>query len=440
MAKISVIIPVYNVEEFLPQCLDSVVGQTMKEIEVICIDDGSTDKSGMILDEYARKDSRIFVIHKDNTGYGKSMNVGLQHATSQYIAIIESDDFAELDMLEKLYCAAAESDADIIKANHYNYRDGKDTLCDWIKDFPKREIFNSTEHPETLHKANTIWTCLYKNSFLKENNIWFHETPGASYQDISFALQGWLLAKKLYFISDAVLHYRNDNPNSSMYNPSKIFSVIDEYTWIDQKFNEFWYKNPVLEEYFISTKYMDYQSHYGRVAGQYQYALLLGIEKELNSDMDKGRLHKNAFYEWTWKTVNELHNDVNLFFQKTAKEYKDPRLGLCKFQNNQVYETALFNEIKTYPQVFIYGAGKVGQKFGKKLVEHGIKIDGYVVTEYKAGQKDCMGIPIRELKDIYEWKDTCSIIIAVKENTQFEMYQNLTKYQFRNIFRVDLKC
>ena len=109
MAKVSILMPACNVEKFLKECMDSVVNQTLKDIEIICIDDGSRDSTGNILDEYAQKDNRIKVIHKANSGYGHSMNVGLQNATGEYIGIIETDDFADLNMFDELYKAAKEN-------------------------------------------------------------------------------------------------------------------------------------------------------------------------------------------------------------------------------------------------------------------------------------------------------------------------------------------
>ena len=95
MPKVSVIIPVYNVEKYLRQCLDSVINQTLKDIEIICVDDGSTDNCPNILDEYAAKDARIKIIHKKNEGYGKAMNVGISHASGEYIGIVEPDDYID---------------------------------------------------------------------------------------------------------------------------------------------------------------------------------------------------------------------------------------------------------------------------------------------------------------------------------------------------------
>ena len=114
--KVSVVIPIYNVEKYLRQCLDSVVNQTLKEIEIICVNDGSTDSSPAIINEYAAKDPRIVVIDKANSGYGHSMNCGFDLARGEYIGIVESDDYADPDMFEKLYECAAADGLDVVKS------------------------------------------------------------------------------------------------------------------------------------------------------------------------------------------------------------------------------------------------------------------------------------------------------------------------------------
>ena len=118
---ISVIIPVYNVEKYLTYCLESVIGQTYKNLQIILVDDGSTDSSGKILDAYAAKDSRVRVIHKKNSGYGHSMNIGFAEATGEYIGIVESDDYAELNMFETLYEVAHKNKLDVAKSAFYLY-------------------------------------------------------------------------------------------------------------------------------------------------------------------------------------------------------------------------------------------------------------------------------------------------------------------------------
>lgn len=141
-----------QVEKFLKECMDSVVNQTLKDIEIICIDDGSRDSTGNILDEYAQKDNRIKVIHKANSGYGHSMNVGLQNAAGEYIGIIETDDFADLNMFDELYKAAKENHADVVKSNYYSYvsqPEPQSTYYEVLKEYDLYDqVFRPVEHPE----------------------------------------------------------------------------------------------------------------------------------------------------------------------------------------------------------------------------------------------------------------------------------------------------
>ena len=121
MPKISILIPIYNVEKYLKECLDSVINQTLKDIEIICINDGSTDSCAEILKAYSLKDNRIKVINKENSGYGASMNMGLEEATGDYIGIVESDDFIKEEMFANLYKIATKDDAEIVKSDYFYY-------------------------------------------------------------------------------------------------------------------------------------------------------------------------------------------------------------------------------------------------------------------------------------------------------------------------------
>ena len=437
MAKVSVLVPIYNVQNYLEQCLDSIIDQTLKEIEIICVDDGSTDRSGEILDQYADMDERIIAIHKNNSGYGHSMNVALSHATGEYVAIVESDDFAEPDMLEKLYQTAEEQKAEVVKANHFDHRNGTDTIYDRLCDYPLNKLLNISTCPTITNIADTIWTCLYKREFLIKNQIHFHETPGASFQDISFSLQVWINAQRVYFIKDTVLHYRNDNPNSSMHNPDKIFCVFDEYEWLENLFAEKFIEHNEIEKYFVATKYRDYLNHYQRVALQYQYALLLRIKESLSKDIDNGRVDESAFAPTLWEKICAISNDMRTFFLQTVKNPVDPRLEFCRFNNEKIYVKAFFRHLKDYSQVVVYGAGKIGQRLADAIIENSGKVDCFAVTKAEGNRSEYKGIPIKELWEVADIANTCAIILAVSEMSQYELYQNLMKYDFKNIYRVD---
>ena len=119
--KVSIVVPIYNVEDYLEECLESVVRQTLEDIEIICINDGSTDRSMEILKTYAAADARIIVVDKKNEGYGIGMNIGLDKATGEYVGIVEPDDYVPLNMFEDLYLKAKEYELDFVKAYFYRF-------------------------------------------------------------------------------------------------------------------------------------------------------------------------------------------------------------------------------------------------------------------------------------------------------------------------------
>ena len=220
MKKVSILMPAYNVESYISECMESVINQTLHDIEIICVDDGSTDSTGEILDEYADKDERIKVIHKSNSGYGCSMNIALQQATGEYIGIIETDDFAELNMYEELYDIAKRCNADVVKSNYFTYVSDPEPKSNYFEVLETYDLYNKvfrpSDHQEIFRVRPCIWTGLYRRDFLIENNISFTETPGASYQDTAFAFKIWASAERACLIKDAYLHYRIDNASSSV--------------------------------------------------------------------------------------------------------------------------------------------------------------------------------------------------------------------------------
>ena len=172
MAKISVIVPIYGVEKYLRECLDSIINQTFGDLEIILIDDGGKDGCPQIIDEYAQKDNRIIVIHKPNGGYGQSCNVGLDRASGEYISIIEPDDYIKENMFADLYKIAEEYDSDIVKSGFYDNLQSKSlTRCkkaEFSEDIPTDRSFRITEYPYFLIYHPSIWSCLYKRAFLKK--------------------------------------------------------------------------------------------------------------------------------------------------------------------------------------------------------------------------------------------------------------------------------
>lgn len=264
MPKISVLMPIYNVERYLREALLSVADQTLRDIEILCINDGSTDDSRAIAAEFCKLDARFRLIDKPNSGYGASMNRGLAEAQGDYIAILEPDDIYEPTALEALYKAAQVSDADVTKANYWFYwskPQPKDKLIQvvkpaWFENATQIEhlavgslvigsnngdasdgiacmVADPYELPGIFFMIPSIWSALYKRSYLAEHNIRFLETPGASFQDLSFTFKVFAYTHKVCLVDTPILHYRQDNESSSVNDPKKAYCVIEELAEID---------------------------------------------------------------------------------------------------------------------------------------------------------------------------------------------------------------
>ena len=228
---VSVLVPVFNAEPFLRECLDSLVGQTLDDLEIICIDDGSTDTSARTLAEYAARDERIRIISKANSGYGDSMNRGIAEARGRWIGICEPDDFCDRRMFERLLRIAERHDCDLVKSNYREHVQGgrNDALHEVFADFPYGKPLDPHEQADIVYTDPTIWTGLYRRDFLAVNGIAFSTTPGASYQDASFAHQCWIAARRVVLMRQGFYHYRIDNAASSSKSGAKVFAVCEEY-------------------------------------------------------------------------------------------------------------------------------------------------------------------------------------------------------------------
>lgn len=230
--KVSVLVPVYNVEKYLVQCLSSIANQTFDDFEAICINDGSTDGSPAIIEDFMARDGRFRLLDKPNSGYGASMNQGLEAARGVYVAILESDDFFEPDALERLVTLAESAEVDVAKGNFWLYWSAPSERRELFRVVDERQsgrVLRPLEDEAVFFRKPSIWSAIYRRSFLDEQGIRFLETPGASYQDAGFNFKVWAAAKRAAFLQEPVLFYRQDNESSSVKSSAKAYCVCDEY-------------------------------------------------------------------------------------------------------------------------------------------------------------------------------------------------------------------
>lgn len=271
MVKISVIIPIYNCEKYLARCLDSIINQTLKEIEIICVNDGSTDGSQLLLNEYQGKDSRVIVINKENMGVSDSRNLGLKKARGEFIAFVDSDDWIDIYMLETLYEASCYSGCDLVMCGYRRefWNRTKDKVFD-LPDYVEyeglsllklhRQLFgpltSELGNPETLDALGTVWAKLYKANIIKENNVQFIDLKEiGSNEDGLFNIHVFKYLNKAVFINRPFYHYWKENNQSitSQYNPHLMQQWRSLFTYMTQEVKDTLYEEALQNRRCISV-------------------------------------------------------------------------------------------------------------------------------------------------------------------------------------------
>lgn len=253
MVKVSVIVPVYNVENYLKECMDSIVNQTLRDIEIICINDGSADNSLAILESYAKYDDRIKIISQENKGVGAVKNFALDQELGDYVYFIDSDDYLDLNALEKLYNNAISNDSDLVFFKIARF-DGDGNVNYSLPGFDFESIFGEVDYnnftftysdvkPYVMNTSFATWIKLYKRSFLdKYDDLTFPE--GLAFEDVSFHIKVMIYASKISFVPEFLYFYRS-NPNSIMHNASngfdifKVCDIVEDFLMESKLYGEF---------------------------------------------------------------------------------------------------------------------------------------------------------------------------------------------------------
>ena len=231
---LSVIIPVYNIEKYLSECINSVINQTYKNIEIICVNDGSTDSSPQILKNFKNIDKRIVLIEKANAGLASARNTGIEYANGDYIAFLDSDDWLELDFYEKLIKRLEQDNSDIAIGETYYIFPDRIAKNDWVNRYNFKSNKNFIE--SVIEKQNIIYACacwnkVYKSELIKKNNLIFPD--GLFIEDVPFTFQTTIYAKRISLVRGAILNYRRTNESimAKAYNnrvPFDIFKIYEQ--------------------------------------------------------------------------------------------------------------------------------------------------------------------------------------------------------------------
>lgn len=375
MAKVSIIIPTYNVEMYLVECMESVIHQTLKDIEIICINDGSTDGSLEILKSYAQKDDRIVLVDKENGGYGIAMNIGLEKATGEYIGIVEPDDFVKLDMYESLYQIAKDNDLDFVKADFYRFKrtdeDDMNMVYNRLSKNPEdyNKVFNPSEDTEAIRYIMNTWSGIYKKEFIEKHHIRHNETPGASFQDNGFWFQTFIFATRAMIVDKPYYMNRRDNPNSSVHNREKVYCMNIEYDHI----RDILMKHPELWERFKGMywykKYNNYIGTIRRIGMEYRREFVERFSAEFKRGLEKKELDPSVFSVAAWKKIQVVAAEPDTFYKVWVVASVTERKLNKKIMQLERKNQKLSNELAMIKSSKSYRIGRILLFIPRKLKE-----------------------------------------------------------------------
>ena len=310
--KITIIMPSYNEISYIEECIESVINQTLQDIEIICVDGESNDGTLEILKKYAKSDSRIQVLTSNKKSYGHQVNLGISKAKGDYISIIETDDFIENNMLERLYAFSKEGAIDIIKSSIYHYDDSDEENPKISMDnnkhmLPTNKIFTLEEEPYFVFGHPSVWAGIYRREFLMDNNIKMVEERGGGWVDNPFFHETAILAKSIIYIHEAFYYYRESNLDSSSNNfddftlPMRrvldLYDLFDKYGYVNEEvkvlfyFRLFRYVEIIFENNDFNYLKLDKETSF------YIYEVLQKVDENLvKSRMPNG--FKKLYYKY----------------------------------------------------------------------------------------------------------------------------------------------
>lgn len=355
MVKVSVIVPVYNNEEYLDKCLSSLIGQSLEDIEIICVNDGSGDSSLDILNKYKQKDNRIVVLSQENQGAGASRNNGIDIANGEYISFVDADDWLEENALKKLYENAVRNNSDVVLFN---------SVERWPDSQTKERIYippnDETDYDNLVFDYNysknlvmnamfVVWSKIYKTSFIKENNIRFDTYK--IFNDVQFHVESMLLSERMSYVPDILYNYNKLNESSlqtSKSNSNKRILVFDVFDGVEN----FLKQHNLFDEFytnFVQFKITESKANLERTSDEFKQEFYSLVRKEfirMNVDIETLEEIPDRYYSFYIHVLNCYTYEA---YERYVFEVSKCRENFVnrKYENEQM---AKFNELGINPE------------------------------------------------------------------------------------------
>ncbi len=438
MTKVSIIVPFHNVEKYISKCLTSLIYQSLEDIEIICVNDASTDDSKNIVQHYLENDKRIILLNIDNvSGQSYARNLGMEVASGEYIGFVDSDDWVELDMFEKMYNKAKSVDSDITMCQSQLYDDKEQTFYtnDYysLKSLEKYEdkVFTPEETKDEILNINVVlWNKIYKREFLQNTLVKFQN--GYIYEDLPFFFEIYLKAQRINILWEAPYYYRQNRQFSTMQNSDKkvydripmverTYNVLKQTPFFEEKKTEIisWIIDDIFHRYtLLEDRY--YEDYFGKMKEFFQrIELTKEAEQELAKsycyDEFKNILERSYYGFWNFlvekyktsnKRIKAAEHKCNLdiiaikeYLEQYKKEANEEKNKIEEWWKNHCDEEVK----KKIDEQFHYMEAKKSEELKAAYEEWHSKL---VKQEYelKAWQAESVKQVSEKLKADYEWK------------------------------------
>lgn len=380
--KVSIIMPSLNVADYIEECMESVINQTLRDIEIICVDAGSTDGTREILENYARKDARIRVIDSSVRSYGHQVNMGLEYAGGEYVAVLETDDWIDKDMYRCMYGHAVADGLDYVAADFdtfYELQNGYRHCCrtnifaadkkDWYG-----KILDSDQIATLRASDYVLWRGIYRRKFVLDNNIRLHESPRAAFQDMGFLQQTKTFARRAKYIDESFYRYRKGRPMSSSVSSEGLRYYEGEFRWLGD--NKVFCDNlaGLHKKYYYFTMSISLITKYEQIL------------ECLDGDWQDLRLAEP--YEWFWEQIMPAVNSGLLEEGLYGKERWDRLMLLLTSREEHAVLIAHEKDKQERPArqlcqligerpVVIFGCGRRGERLMFFCDSHHVVIDSF---------------------------------------------------------------
>lgn len=430
--KVSVILPSLNVADYIERCLESVIHQSLKELEILCVDAGSADGTKEILDKYADKDPRIKVLHSGKKSYGRQVNMGLDYASGEYAAVLETDDWIDQDMYQCLYKHAAADGLDYVAADFdlvYRLQNGADYFVrQRLFHGDKQDWYGKILEPcqiTTLRSSDyVLWKGIYNRKFLKDNHIRLHESPGAAFQDMGFLQQVKTYARKARYVDQSFYRYRQDRENASSKELDGLFYYEKEFHWINEELGLCNIMKGIDKKYYYFTMSISFLTKYDQIIaalnGDWQDQRLAGpytwFRRQVSEAVNRGILEEDMYGKGWWEKL--------ILLLASQEDYSQ---RIIEADNEKKQEVQNFLEKIQNRPVIIFGCGKRGERLMFFCDRNHICMEGFCDNNSELYGKERFGFPVISPMDLKnKISDKNYVVLLSMRNGAEAVYRQLT--------------